>query len=324
MKVFELDPADDAAVAAYAAFVADLQPLWAPEGIRVPEAYTVTELRIHAADVRKHTFVACGDDGAVVGVAEMQWWEAPDNRNRAWLHFDVRDDACLDDLLAAVTPVALAAERLLLNVEAPEGSGVSAWLGRLGAKLGSVEQHNVARLASLDRADVSSLATTTPDGYELIVFSGPAPEEIVEPYARLAHSMNDAPRDDLTMEDWIVTPERLRTWEAGIAARGRDVWTVLARHVESGELVAYNQLVIRPEWPEVVENEDTTVTRAHRGHGIGLWIKAANLLRVLSERPQAVCVETWNAASNEHMLRVNRRLGFVCEHVWESWELTVG
>jgi hypothetical protein len=34
-------------------------------------------------------------------------------------------------------------------------------------------------------------------------------------------------------------------------------------------------------------------------------------------------VTTWNAASNDHMLRVNRRLGFVCEHRWEDWEIPV-
>jgi len=59
----------------------------------------------------------------------------------------------------------------------------------------------------------------------------------------------------------------------------------------------------------------------HRGHGLGLWVKALNLLRLTDERPLVQRVSTWNAASNDHMIRVNRALGFVCEHEWETWEL---
>ena len=43
-------------------------------------------------------------------------------------------------------------------------------------------------------------------------------------------------------------------------------------------------------------------------------------LRAMNET-DAQCISTWNAASNAHMLRVNRRLGFVCEHLWHSYEI---
>lgn len=323
MRVEAFDPFDERAAHVYCDLVADTGRGWVPEGLRVPCAYLLNEVRVLPADVRKHVWLAY-DGPALVAAAELQWWEAPDNRNRAWLHLETRDAAPLDALLAAATEVAVPAGRTLLNVETQQGSVASAWVAERGGRLGSIEQHNVTRIAALSRVDLLAWASARPDGYELVVFDGPAPEDIVEPYVRLANSMNDAPRDDLTMEDWTFSVDRLRTWEEGIAARGHDVWTVIARHVESGELVGYNQLVLRPEWPESIENEDTTVTRAHRGHGIGIWIKAANLLRVATERPETVCVETWNAASNEHMLRVNRRLGFVCEHVWGSWELEAG
>ncbi|HEU0130028.1 MAG TPA: hypothetical protein VFQ85_03435 [Mycobacteriales bacterium] len=134
--------------------------------------------------------------------------------------------------------------------------------------------------------------------------------------------MNTAPRDDLTEEDWVYTPERVRDFEDAVAARGHTMLTVVAREVATGELAAFNQVVVHPEWPDVVENEDTAVAVPHRGRGLGRWVKALNVLRVLDETPARV-ISTWNAASNGHMLRVNRELGFACQHVWESWEVSL-
>jgi hypothetical protein len=33
-------------------------------------------------------------------------------------------------------------------------------------------------------------------------------------------------------------------------------------------------------------------------------------------------VSTWNAASNDHMLRVNHRLGFECHGLFEAYEIS--
>ena len=55
---------------------------------------------------------------------------------------------------------------------------------------------------------------------------------------------------------------------------------------------------------------DTGVRPDHRGHGLGAWMKAVNHLRLADERPDVEWVQTWNAASNEPMLRINRALGF--------------
>jgi GNAT superfamily N-acetyltransferase len=322
IRVTELDPWDEATAAAYCDLVAETARGWVPEGLTVPAAYLLNDLRYLAADARRRTYLAW-DGATLAGAADLQWWEAPDNRNRAWVHFETRDDGPLDALHDAVVAEATPLGRTLLNYETLAGSPHGAWVAARGAKLGAIEEHNVTRVRSLAVDDLRALASATPAGYELVAFDGPAPDDIAEPYVRLANSMNDAPKDDLTMEDWTFSTERMRAWEEALAARGHVPWTLIARHAETGELAGFNQLIVRPEWPESIQNEDTAVTAAHRGHGIGLWIKAANLLRVATGSP-AVCVETWNSASNDHMLRVNRRLGFACEHRWESWELETG
>ena len=324
MRIEQFDPvaADEADALAYAGLIAAARASSTPEGLRQPAEYVLNRLRNMPPDHITSIWTAWDGD-ALVGAVELFWWEMPTNRNRAWVHFDVPaySEEVVSTLGAVAAGHATAHGRTLLNVETPRDSELDAWVSQRGGKLGSVEEHNVTRLASLDRSDIAALAAARPEGYELLSFDTRCPDDLVEPYVTLIESMNDAPRDDLTMEDWTFTPEKVRMWEDGIVARGHTCWTVIARSMETGELAGFNQLVVHPEWPEMIQNEDTAVTEKHRGHGLGLWVKAVNLLRVLDERPEAVCVETWNAASNTHMLRVNRRLGFACEHVWNSWEL---
>ncbi|HWL36646.1 MAG TPA: hypothetical protein VNQ77_10655 [Frankiaceae bacterium] len=326
MRIERLDPvtADEATCAAYAGLLASARGAVTPIGLPVSKAYVLNRARNYSGNMRNHLWVAYDGD-AMVGAIEMSWAEAPDNRDRAWVHHDIPPanvtPELAEALLGAAAAYAAGFGRTILTLEVEVGSALSAWLRDRGGRPGSVDQHNVLRLASVSRADVAALAAATPDGYEAIVVDGPIPDDLLVAYTELTHSMNDAPRDDLTTEDAVFSPERVRLWEDGVARRGHLLWTVIARETATGELAGFNQLVIRTDWPEVVENADTGVSRAHRGHGIGLWIKAVNLLRVLDGLPDAVCVETWNAASNGHMLRVNRRLGFVPEHELESWEL---
>lgn len=324
IEPFDAVTADEPTALGYAALLADARRCVTPEGVRLPAPYVLNRLRHTSADFRTGIWVAY--DGEVpVGAVEAYWREAPDNRDRAWVHLDVPDAyasaGLLDALGGAAAAHCAAAGRPVMTVEVEAGSPHSAWVRGRGGRFGSLDEHNVLALRSVSRADVAALAAAAPAGYELLRWDGGAPDDLVGDYARLVETINDAPHDDLTMEPAVFSPERLRAWEATLAARGHLLWTVVARHVATGDLAAYNQLEIRPEWPEVVENQDTAVAVRHRGHGLGLWVKAVNLLRVLDTLPRAVCVSTWNAASNEHMLRVNRRLGFVRQHVVEQWEL---
>ena len=48
----------------------------------------------------------------------------------------------------------------------------------------------------------------------------------------------------------------------------------------------------------------------YRGHGLGKWLKAAMLEKVLAERPAVKFVRTGNADENVPMLKINHALGF--------------
>jgi RimJ/RimL family protein N-acetyltransferase len=69
-------------------------------------------------------------------------------------------------------------------------------------------------------------------------------------------------------------------------------------------------VVVDGERPTLAEQHDTSVVRAHRGHRLGLLLKAEMLLWLAEAEPQLERIYTWNAESNGHMIAVNDRLGY--------------
>jgi hypothetical protein len=72
-----------------------------------------------------------------------------------------------------------------------------------------------------------------------------------------------------------------------------------------------------------VWQQGTAVIQAHRGHGLGLWMKAVMLARILAERPQARFIRTGNANTNAQMLAINTRLGFKPAWSGALWQVTL-
>jgi hypothetical protein len=90
-------------------------------------------------------------------------------------------------------------------------------------------------------------------------------------------------------------------------------YSVAAVHDETGEMAALNQVFVDPAEPTWGHQGITGVTRPHRGHRLGLLIKAAMLGWLATAEPGLVHIETNNAASNSYMIAVNEALG--CELV---------
>jgi GNAT superfamily N-acetyltransferase len=95
------------------------------------------------------------------------------------------------------------------------------------------------------------------------------------------------------------------------------------RHDGTGELVGISEIYLPAERPWIVFQGDTGVDPAHRGHGLGAWMKAVNHLRLRDEHPEVEIVQTWNASSNEPMLRINRALGFEPVQRFQAWFLSL-
>jgi GNAT superfamily N-acetyltransferase len=159
--------------------------------------------------------------------------------------------------------------------------------------------------------DLEAQATQRAAGYSFMGWQDRCPDELVDLFAKLKSLMStEVPIAGLGWEgeEWDANRVRLEesTWLAG----GIASTVAVARHNSTGELAAYTTLTHREATPGMVYQEDTLVAPGHRGHGLGMLVKIANLRRIEKLWPDATSVMTWNANENQHMLAINIALGF--------------
>ena len=162
------------------------------------------------------------------------------------------------------------------------------------------------------------------DGYVVRTCWDGIPEAWLGGRAELSRRMStDIPMGDLVLEEEVWDEERVRTDYERIAAIGRRVVDTYAVHEATGELVGYTQVQVPQAQPQVAFQQDTLVMREHRGHRLGLRMKAAETLALMQESPATQSVRTWNADDNAPMLSVNRALGYVHDAMLREWQKVV-
>ena len=214
-------------------------------------------------------------------------------------------------LLDGISGVLLDSGRRLLRGDAEAGTPGARFAQAIGAR----ETQRVVRsrldLTAVDRSDLEQLAGRQAAGYRLACWTDRCPDDLVDAFARAREAMNDAPVGDATRDPRIWDAARVRRWEGHQARRTYRGLVTAAVHEGSGEVAGFTEIYGAGDRPRGVEQEDTAVVAAHRGHGLGLLIKAVNLRRLLDAEPHTRWVVTWNAADNRFMRAVNEWLGFV-------------
>jgi GNAT superfamily N-acetyltransferase len=164
--------------------------------------------------------------------------------------------------------------------------------------------------ADTDRWDrLYDEAAAASSDYELLRLVGTTPEEQVDDVVALFAAINDAPMTDPDAEPDVWDADRVRGYDAAMAARRQTVYRVMARHRGTGTWAGHSVLCVDEFDPAIGHQEDTSVVGAHRGHRLGLRLKIEMLRWIAEERPEVRATETWNSAENHHMLAVNERLG---------------
>src|SRR3546814_15389574 len=91
--------------------------------------------------------------------------------------------------------------------------------------------------------------------------------------------VTDAPAAGLEFDEEVWDAERLRRHERVYLDAGRPMLVTAAQHVDSGELVAFNELVIGTARAAAPHQEDTLVLADHRGPRPGMLVQVPGLPR---------------------------------------------
>lgn len=183
---------------------------------------------------------------------------------------------------------------------------------RLGFGTGVVNDMKVADLDETEQSWQQILGETAvaAGGYTLRSWWGRCPDDLVAGFCRIIETFfTEVPSGDLAFDPQRWDEERLREKEARFDRAGRHETTTLAVSPE-GEVVGMTEAMVSEHEPTRAFQGSTIVAPAHRGHRLGLRLKATNHLRLRERFPACRTILTGNSEANEPMNAVNDRLGF--------------
>lgn len=302
-----------------------------PEDPPYPSSVDADAVLNQPAFVKTH-FWAIWDEvrEKILGTSTLVIIDTEDNRDMATLdlivHHDHRRQGIGSALLAPALPVMHTTGRSRFTGETegsiPAGEEFLQVLG--GRKI--LETHtNQLALQELDRALLQTwlkAANPLKAEFAMGLWGNQYPEDQLEGVARLYDLVNDQPMGEIEMERWKITPDLIRELNRQRSQGSAELRTYYLREKATGNYVGYTEIAWRPEKEFLAKQGMTAVDPAYRNRGLGRWLKAAMLEKLMRERPQVRYVRTGNADSNAPMLKINQALGFKPYSSNTQWELT--
>ncbi|MEU8815906.1 GNAT family N-acetyltransferase [Actinoplanes sp. NPDC048796] len=201
----------------------------------------------------------------------------------------------------------------------PDGA---AFARAMGAVAGLEDTRSRLDLTKIDEGHLDKLraeALAHAEGYRVIDWLGVPAREIIDDVAYLeSRLLADAPTGDIAWEPEKIDADRLREDEEARQKRGRISYCAGALHGD--KLVAWTVIAGELAQPVQAWQQTTLVDPGHRGHRLGLLVKLANLDNIRHHRPGIEAIDTFNASQNEHMLRINRAMGYRAVETSTEWQ----
>ncbi|MBP2419601.1 GNAT family N-acetyltransferase [Microbacterium imperiale] len=194
---------------------------------------------------------------------------------------------------------------------------------RHGYELKQIERKSVLDLRSaastVDRLLATARAASA--GYRVVHWTAPTPAEHLDGYAWLKSRMStDAPTGGMAVDEEAWDAARVRRHDARYVEAGQTLFVTAAQHIATGDLVAFNELVIGSDKSRATFQEDTLVSADHRGHRLGMLVKCAALVAWRDIAPESPRVITYNAEENRPMLDINEAIGFAPASYEGAWQ----
>ena len=195
------------------------------------------------------------------------------------------------------------------------GSDGEIFLRRIRKNNDYQENRNVADLEEFNLKDVKDKANklqekANENGYKVEKIKDMAFENYVDikEFITVAQQIwNDMPREELTFEDYTLTPERYKEIYDVEMLNGDNYCSFLCVHEETKKAVGYTTFSTNPYHKQVAWQDDTGIIPEHRGKGLGLMLKYQALVYLLEESEAKYWI-TGNASRNEHIIKINKTL----------------
>jgi GNAT superfamily N-acetyltransferase len=331
MQIRRLNPADDARDLAA---VLPAAQAWQKEFLPGFPEFGEARLRLWSSDgYRQQTtvFGVFADEQAVEaeGVALLDL-DLAKNLDLAqlllWASTEARGRGVETALFDEARRITAEQGRKRLAVGMPETEDPAAFAERQGGgKYTDTAIGSALELGAIGRARYEAWAAPSAKNaeYTLVRWIDRCPDELAESYCAALDAMADQPLGTWEYEFAKNDLDRLRFNEEHSQRFG------LRRYVQAavdpdGNVAGLHMLVAHPDEPTDIDVWDTGVARAHRGHGLGLRLKAAASLWALEDRPATRRMFTFNNNENTWMLAVNRTMGYQPVVDFHGYEFAVG
>lgn len=280
---------------------------------------------------QRHTIVKRNERGEVVAWAVINKKLVATLQLQAIFHIRVLPDYRLQgigtSLLAQIMGITRQEQYQLLSTLVPDCIPASTqFLKLIGGREEINWSQNQLDLSDLNYACVQKwleYAQTLDADFELGCWDHPVPEADLNRCAEIMTAASAGnPADNHQREAPRVTPESIRRFETFLTKSSKEIWTINVREQATGQIVGLTQVFWDPATPELLMQGGTAVLEQYRNRGLGRWIKAAMVEKVLRERPQVRRICTSNAVTNAPMLKINTELGFKLHNRHTQWEVT--
>jgi GNAT superfamily N-acetyltransferase len=328
LQSFTWRNASEAEYVAFNLFRNEMRREWYPDDPPIPLNEERSNMQ-HRPAVEMIEAWMLWHSSAIVGMGQSIFRDTPENRHAAEVHVEIlpayRRQGWGRQLLAkAIEAPRRENRRLLLGWTKDNTPAGEAFAARLGATCSLTERVSQLKLSELNHALLRTWIARAPEraaDFELFFLDGAVPDRYIANVAELLNVMNDAPRGSLDIEDERETPELIRQREQHWAARGTIHWMCYAREKTTGKFAGFTELFWHPNRPHLMHQGGTGVFPHYRNKGLGRWLKAAMIERVLRERSDVQFIRTENAETNAAMLNINYQLGFKHYGAQSAWQV---
>ncbi|MFE1288470.1 GNAT family N-acetyltransferase [Streptomyces sp. NPDC058751] len=269
---------------------------------------------------RRLAWLASDADGVPVGSAFLRLSDKEGQDHRAELEITVhpanRRTGVGGALLGAARTAARGEGRRSLVAQVTAGSPGEPFLTAHGFR--PVLALTFARLPlpELDLEAVTEIAGRPHPGYALVSWDGVVPDELARTFADSRRAMDDMPMEDsdhgVGVGVWDV--ERVVAVAEAVLERGDALHTVAVVDRSDGSLAGFSELVVPGDGRGDAQHYGTGVLPEHRGHGLGLWMKAESVRGARLRYPELSGLLTDTADGNAHMIGINDALGYRPTH----------